>query len=439
MENNFANADDRTHAPFESHSQVSEACSSEGNCSLTLPLLLDARASDGPHNRGAILEKWYFWAAKLTVAVAIIKNKPPGWTGRQHSEYLVSKLHSQDQAWKTKAQGLEEEVLRLRQELLLTKMMSQRSNSCETGAGDGLFNLLSQDLTDISKEPESYSDRDSGYSTGNNTEALLQTKDSTDFCSHPRAPVTAPPRQPLFSAQAERCPQEQALLKHMQFLQNLSGLRRVGSLGLCLSEDGSVVWDSVKQLICSVVSAFRDTQLLRHPSLLTQASQLASEALDKSGVSLPRPSADVLTHVEEALKELIELLLSNDQLNQFPVQETLTGCLIALGRSHVVRPSLIHLVLSEIKLQAEQLWNSSKETGQEWYQFEWTRYENSFYLFWIVEQLVQNAKKGDILKYGDLVDQLELQVLPLSDEFPLFALYLWRIGHLLRPGDTADT
>lgn len=57
-------------------------------------------------------------------------------------------------------------------------------------------------------------------------------------------------------------------------------------------------------------------------------------------------------------------------------------------------------------------------------------YENSFYLLWVLEQVLRVADASEI---QDAQRQLDGQVVRLADEYPLFSLYLWRIGALLKP------
>ena len=83
--------------------------------------------------------EWRVKKAKLALAVAVIKSRPPGKSGRLHAEDLAVKLRSQDEAWRTKAQGLQEEVLRLRQELLLTKLLSKPSKPQNEAGGSKLL------------------------------------------------------------------------------------------------------------------------------------------------------------------------------------------------------------------------------------------------------------------------------------------------------------
>lgn len=68
-----------------------------------------------------------------------------------------------------------------------------------------------------------------------------------------------------------------------------------------------------------------------------------------------------------------------------------------------------------------------------------TQYENIFSLFMILEQLLQyQTEESNIsslhydgeekIKFLKNLDQI---ILHLSDEFPLFSLYLWRVSVLL--------
>lgn len=68
-----------------------------------------------------------------------------------------------------------------------------------------------------------------------------------------------------------------------------------------------------------------------------------------------------------------------------------------------------------------------------------TQYENIFTLFMILEQLLHNGTEEsntsdsgydgeEKIKFLKNLDQI---ILHLSDEFPLFSLYLWRVSVLL--------
>lgn len=68
-----------------------------------------------------------------------------------------------------------------------------------------------------------------------------------------------------------------------------------------------------------------------------------------------------------------------------------------------------------------------------------TQYENIFSLFMILEQLLHNeteeSNTSDSVYDGEekikFLKNLDQIILHVSDEFPLFSLYLWRVSVLL--------
>lgn len=135
------------------------------------------------------------------------------------------------------------------------------------------------------------------------------------------ADTSGPP--PPFSSTENLGPEGKAMLLHMQFFQSLCGLcwaegKDGGLEAAWLSSDehaGSVLVDSVCQLLDSVVAACRDAPPLPPSALLLQACQVAARASDLC-CSQNQPSAKLKTHVEESLRELTGMLLHCDQLNK---------------------------------------------------------------------------------------------------------------------------
>ncbi|KAG7331702.1 hypothetical protein KOW79_005671 [Hemibagrus wyckioides] len=382
------------------------------------------------YDAGKWREAWHLSSAKLGIALAVIKSKPAGKSGRQHAEYLAAKVKQQEENWKTKAEELQNEVLTLKQELMLNKLLSKQRNGAETARGDEIVKLFSQDL------PETQlSENDSGC----DTQTLSLTPDPADavLSSTVVPPSSLQPSQASF----HRDTRDSVLSKHMRFLQNLCALR--GSAKNPQMDGGdAVLEDTALNMIESVVEAHREAGGGRSGDVsqldsFVQASRLVAQALER-GVNRRK----VLEKAEAFLEELLEVLLNNSQLNKFVVQDNLTQCLICLGGASVLRPLLVHLLLTRIARLAEQLWSACQEVpeGQQPQQVDWVRYENSFYLFWILEQLIQARSFSTGSEHHQhQVSQLEKHVLPLSDEFPLFALYMWRIMGLLKPASTPGT
>ncbi|XP_034436582.1 meiosis-specific protein MEI4 isoform X2 [Hippoglossus hippoglossus] len=319
---------------------------------------------------------WQFGTkAQVAVAVAIIKSKPAGMSGREHAEALGCRLRSQDESWRGKAQELQQEVLRLRQELLITKVTAVTRNATETAGPDAAEEDTSQDLFGPS-QPQPDCDSE--------TPELFQED---------LQPAASPPEPPTASSHHER-----AMHPHVHFLQSLCALHRVagdqrGLEALWFSPDGgagTVLADSVCQLLHSVVVACGDPPALGPCDLVLRACQVAARAMDLF-CSQRLPSAEFMRRVEGSLREMTAMLLHNQpcrggessRLDQFPVD----------------------------------------------------RYHNSCHLFWILEQLLQNSEVPCRVETGSeqtgFLRHLEQHLFLLSDEFPLFAIYMWRIGSLL--------
>ncbi|KAK9956331.1 hypothetical protein ABG768_014073 [Culter alburnus] len=360
---------------------------------------------------------WYIRISRLAVAVAVIKSKPSGGA-RQFAEALADRLRQQDEGWRSKAQGLHEDLLHVRQELLLTRLLFKTRSNTEPGQGQEIAKALSQD------DPQQLKG-DSGCDTDNSSETQIY------IAKGPCLPPT-PPNSQNFPLQDRQWRQDHRMLKHMQFLQCLSGLRRVCELSLC--RDGDVVWDSVVQLLDSVVEVFRQAhvgQPLHHPEQLHHATQMVAQTLSLGGTR-HGCSVQHFSKVEDLLMEMISLLLNNQQFNAFSVHGVLSECLLALGGSCVLRTSFIQLLMSQTIQLAQQLWETCEKSREELqHQMDWIRYQNSFYVFWMLEQLAQDT---DCNVNQELLIHLETKALTLADEFPLFSLYMWRIGGLFRVG-----
>ncbi|KAM7395831.1 hypothetical protein PAMA_007220 [Pampus argenteus] len=266
--------------------------------------------------------------------------------------------------------------------------------------------------------------------------------DTPDLLQHdPQADVVFP--APLLPPSHRADLQGKAMLPHTQFLQSLCALHRVGggdrglqSLWLGYDGDsGSVLVDTVCQLLDSVVAASRDPPALGPCDLVLKACQVAAQAMDLF-CSQRMPSGEFRRHVEDSLKELTGMLLHSNQANGLQAAETLMECLITLGSSSMSTSLLIRHILSQISALADQLWHAFQaQESSALDKFPVDQYQNSCYLFWIVEKLLQKSKVPCRVEVGSeqtgFLTHFEQHVFLLSDEFPLFSIYMWRIGSLL--------
>ncbi|KAL7388622.1 hypothetical protein ABVT39_017655 [Epinephelus coioides] len=279
-----------------------------------------------------------------------MKNKPSGTSGREYLEALVCKLKSQDESWKEKAQGLQQEVLRLRQELLITRMTSNTKSTTEAAGHDATMDDTSQDL----------------FGPGSETCSIdLQSDSETPELQHqdPQPAITSP--QPSVTSGCYRSLRGKAMPRHVELLQSLCTLHRVkgnnrGLESLWFSPDGSagsLLVDSVCQLLDSVVAACRDPSPLEPSDVVLQACQVAAQAMDLF-CSQRLPSVEFMGRVEECLRELTGLLLHSNQLSRLQAAEKLMEYLITLGSSSMSKSFLIRHILSQISTLADQLWQA---------------------------------------------------------------------------------
>ncbi|KAK9531943.1 hypothetical protein VZT92_011331 [Zoarces viviparus] len=378
--------------------------------------------------------EWRFVKDKAAVAVAIIKNKPSGMSGAEYAEDLALRWRRRDESREETARRLQQEVLRLRQELLFTRATSNRRSSTEAAGHDDAMDDASQDL--FGPGSEAYS-ADLQPGCGSETPELLEIQDP-----QPATPIPQPP--------VPGCPRGEPAVPHVQFLQSLCALHRVeegdrGLESLWFSPEegdaGSVLADSVCQLLDSVVAACRDPPPppLGPGEPVLQACRVAARAMDLF-CSQRLPPVEFRRRVEESLRELTELLLHRDQLSELRSAEKLMEYLITLGRSNMSKSFLIRHILSLISTLADQLWHFFQgPDGSSLDGFPVDQYQNSCYLFWILEELLQKSEVPCRVEVGSdqtgFLAHFEQRVFQLSEEFPLFSICMWRSGCLLTSSD----
>ncbi|XP_069042251.1 meiosis-specific protein MEI4 [Lepisosteus oculatus] len=301
---------------------------------------------------GASMQTWYRRTAELGLALAIILNKPPEQSGRQYTEYLVTRLQSRDESWKAKAEELQEKVLQLQQELFLTKMLSRPESRGERG--ESSVEILSQDvLCSTSHEPNP--EEDSGCDTGN-MGSLPPSQELGDLAVQ----QASSRREVAFEAWNFESKKVKAVHFHTKFLRNVLGLRRIKELGnatpdpLASDQNYSIIRDSVCQLLDCVSFLYRDCEAVLPSSLLLEAGQAVAGAVEQ-GTSCEQACTQFVKKMEEFLKEFTSLILENNQLNRFQTQESIADFLILLGRSSLLKSSFVCHLLSQISHFADEV------------------------------------------------------------------------------------
>ncbi|XP_056674493.1 meiosis-specific protein MEI4 isoform X2 [Monodelphis domestica] len=334
------------------------------------------------------VQTWYLKSSKLALALAIIRSKPPNRNSREYTEHLAKMLSGQDGEWRSKVEALETEVLQLRQKLLLSKIcpIPQVNNRNPTKP------LPSKEL----ESPEDISNQleDSGCDVLSETRtdpSELSQNIEESFISSSEISLYQPPIVKNHCALHEK-----TLSSHLQFLQHvleLKNLTESGSLKTDLNKyesDCSTVSDSVFRLLDGLI-AFYSNPKLPFSNFLTEAVCILTSLIDDCNLS-NHILKKCFKKLEEFEKTLVQVILKSTNINR---------------------------VQSRYDLSC---------------------YENIFSLFWVLEQLLQEGTKNsnNMPSKGPIeqetkkfLEQLDQTILHLSDEFPLFTLYIWRVGVLL--------
>ncbi|NWR67598.1 MEI4 protein, partial [Bucorvus abyssinicus] len=375
----------------------------------------------------------YLKISKLALAFAIIRSKPPGKSCKEYAEHLAKTVSEQDFGWKSKVEALESEVLRLRQELLLNKICPrfclENSASAET--------LLDQECIN----PMSYSSQleDSGCDVSNDY-AFNSLGIASDF------------HQSEHNVNASKCwlervlplnlcsaSKEESLTAPLQFLQHLLEVRKLSEGGILqadfteLENDSFTIYNSVSQLLDGL-TVFYNSPKFPVSNFLTEAVHVLISLITDTKLS-NHVLKKCFKKLEEFKKNLIQIILRNSSVNRFQALHAVSHTLVLLGRNNILRNSLISLLLLEVRQFAEELLQGHQIQAM----CDIIRYENIFPLCMILEQLLQNETEESNISSLDydgeekikFLNNLDQIILYLSDEFPLFSLFLWRVNVLL--------
>ncbi|XP_059970542.1 meiosis-specific protein MEI4 [Mesoplodon densirostris] len=372
-------------------------------------------------------QAWYLRTSKLALALAIIHSKPADKSSREHTEHLARMVSGQESKWRAKVEALEAEVLQLRQQQLLSSICP---GSFESGGSSSQLQAQEPRSSENTSTPL----EDSGCILSND-----QRTEPSEMTEHSGESCISTPFPPLSIVDRPCAPLEKPLSSHMGFLQHLLGLKTLTeseSLKTDLrhfENASSTVSDSVFQLLDGLIAFYREPRL--------PCSSFWIEAVD----TLARLMSDcnLSNHIlkkcskklEEFEKTLLQVILRSSHINRFQVQRYVSQSLVTLGSCSLLRKSIISLLLSEVNSFADDLGAISQVQAS----YDVTRYENIFSVFCILEQLLQKeTEEGNASRIGHEDQEIKkfLQkhdetILQLSDAFPLFTFYLWRLGTLL--------
>ncbi|XP_052550392.1 meiosis-specific protein MEI4 [Tympanuchus pallidicinctus] len=379
---------------------------------------------------------WYLKISKLALAFAIIHSKPPGKSCKEYTEHLAKLVSEQDFNWKSKVKALEAEIFRLHQELLLNKIC-QRVCLENGKPGASAETLLDEERIN----PVNYSSQlqDSGCDVSNDY-AFESLGTASDFQDLEHTADTSKHWLEIVPSLNFCCSsKEEPLIVPVQFFQHLLEIKKLSEGGMLqadfteLENDSFTICNSLSQLLDGL-TVFYNSPKFPVSSFLTEAVCVLIRLIADTKLS-NHVLKKCFRKLEEFMKNLIQIILRNNNVNRFQALDAVSHTLVLLGRNNILRNSLMSFLLSELQKFAEQMLQSYQIQAM----YDITQYENIFTLFMILEQLLHNGTEEsntsdsgydgeEKIKFLKNLDQV---ILHLSDEFPLFSLYLWRVSVLL--------
>ncbi|XP_026520889.1 meiosis-specific protein MEI4 [Notechis scutatus] len=371
---------------------------------------------------------WYFKTLQLALALAIIRSKPPDKSSKEYAVHLANTVSEQGSKWKMRVEALEMEVLHLRQQLLL--------NKCFSGIGvkNRILPLTGQSVAGSNATECSDLFEDSGCDISSDCTENLPSLSLRGQDFNSLGPSLLSNVLPTLASS-----KNQSVMLHMQFLQHFIELRNLAESNTAkidlmkLGRDCSVVSNSFSQLLDGLVTSYNLPEQ-PFPDFMAQAVFVIAKLLNDADFScwiLGR----CFKKLEDSVERLVQIILNSSYLNRFQIQDSISHTLVLFGRCNLLKRSTISLLFREINQFANKLQHANKIQAK--YN---VQYENIFFLCNILEQLLEThteQKNKTGLSYEEkekkkFLQDIDQAVLHLSDEFPLFCIYLWRLGTLLK-------
>ncbi|XP_072178761.1 meiosis-specific protein MEI4-like [Diadema setosum] len=401
----------------------------------------ESKTLPGVHTSDDIMDTAFVDRLKVAAAAAIIKQKPVSMTGKEYAQLLAKKLQERENSWKAKAKQLERELLKTRQELLLVKA-----------------NLPDRNISKDSRRRE-ICNSSSGSSTGE--DAFPTPPSSSENCHHSDL--------------------EGALSANTKFLHSLSCLS-VASDPEARSELASpeVIVESVRSATDFIWEGQRGGS-----STSATSSRLARQAVESLAKVVDSPAAngcrmELVTITTKLVEGILgEMLRNSNKCNVHSLQES-SNLVSSLSKSRHLCPVIIQTVLQKIEKVSASLRNTSHHRG---HHLDVDLLESSYFLFSTLEDILisqlapssSSSSSSQLFQRGshlgkarqvtssldddentsaslcncrrsrssvralaltrdfrtNILQRLEDSLLHLSQDFPLYAQYVWRLTGIL--------
>ncbi|XP_022100729.1 meiosis-specific protein MEI4-like [Acanthaster planci] len=348
---------------------------------------------------------------KLAAATAIIRCKPAEMTAKEFAQSLGQTLRKKQADWKDRAEKLEAELLRTRQELTVAHLRVMSSDH----------------------EQEEYLEWDVEELDSMQGNPRTEPSAVGPELTYPTPPSSIPMEHPPCSNL------ENLLQSNTQFLHSMM---RIRSLSDTMEHAGSLPVDtqhiikdsSLRAMECLIHYISRHLRDASLPwKLMNDAVSGVARVLECCTVE--RIHQEIVRGTLGLAEELLQLVLQNQHLDDHLTQRQLCCLLVSLATPANLAPLILQRVLNHIQAVASMLRQSLRSTG-----FNPTLYENSFYLLAIMDDILLSLRtvpsvhnRGDKMQRAssEMMDILEGCLLHISDDFPLFCQQIWRIVSIL--------
>ncbi|XP_030051486.1 meiosis-specific protein MEI4 isoform X2 [Microcaecilia unicolor] len=303
------------------------------------------------------VQAWYFKMSKLALAIAIIRSTPAGKSSKEYAEYLSKVICGRELSLRAETERLKGEVLRLRQELLMSKICPINENPSITSTSTSQC-LDHGNSLKYSSQPEDDSGCDIPDEEGFDSAEMVHRFEHSSQC-HRNLPsfkfsFSVPP-----TSETNYDYKETIISASTQFLQHLLRLRMLTKTGSVLTNfslygsDFSIISDSVFGLLDCLIIFCKNPNFLGS-ALQKEAVCVLTDVLTNSSL------CDYLlkTHfnkLREFETDVIQCILVNRDINRFQVQHNIINCLFLLGRCSLLRKHMIDLLFHEINHFADEL------------------------------------------------------------------------------------
>ncbi|XP_013408038.1 meiosis-specific protein MEI4 isoform X2 [Lingula anatina] len=327
--------------------------------------------------------KSYIDRCRIAAALAIIRSKPQGVTGQQFAKQLCSFHQRQLLDWQKRVHDLEAEFLKVKQDQLMERMKIAQEEA-----------------------------------EGN----LMPTPPSSSGGEH---------TQNLNKA-------EETIVQYSQFLRSIIQLKHY-------KERTDISQDPESKLTVEKSILKCMDMIVAHMPSGDRNSMVSSNILEQSVSTLvsvldSRPledwSSTIVQGLQHTLGELVRRMVDQDNFHQNNKPEQTSSLLFLFGKSKHFKFTVVECFFTELHFFSEHL----RQVCYSHAPLQVKQYENMYFVFKVCEEILNLECWVDKNCHHGIMDRLNLQsmqeiltncLLHISEEFPLFAHYVWRLGALI--------